>query len=79
MIELLRTADPVLLTWLEARLAAEGVGVVIFDQHTSAAYGGALTAIERRVMVADDDADRARFILADVPAAPLDGHRDDSA
>ena len=65
MIELTRTADPVLLTWLQERLAEDGIECIVFDGHTSSLYGGALDAIGRRVMVLEDDIERARLILAE--------------
>lgn len=67
MVELIRTEDPVLLSWLEARLAAEGIEAVVFDVHTSGAFPGVLDAVFRRVMVADAQLTRARRILADAP------------
>jgi hypothetical protein len=63
MIELLRTNDPVLLSWLTVALSREGIDAVVLDTHTSVLEGSA-AAIPRRVMVADDDLDRAREVLA---------------
>lgn len=54
MIELLRTNDPVLISWLRALLAGEGIDVHVFDGHTSVLEGSA-GAIPRRLMVAEDD------------------------
>ena len=68
MIELIRTDDPVLLTWLQSRLDEEGIPSVVFDAYTSGLYGGALGAVGRRVMVDDDDLSRAQLILEE-------GHR----
>lgn len=64
MIELIRTADAVLVSWLETRLAECGIRAVVLDAFTSSAYGGALDAVQRRVMVADADLPRAREVLA---------------
>ncbi len=61
-MELLRTNDPVLLTWLAALLRDQGVESVVFDTHTSVLEGSA-NAIPRRMMVIDDDYDAARRIL----------------
>jgi len=68
MIELLRTDDPVFISWLTARLAEEGIEVVVFDSHTSNIYGGALDTLTRRVMVAEENgvADRVSFRAADI-------------
>ena len=54
MIELLRTNDPVLISWLTAVLGEIGVEIIVFDSHTSI-LGGSANAIRRRVMVIDDD------------------------
>ncbi len=62
MIELLRTNDMVLLSWLGALLADAGVDVVVLDTHASVIEGSVI-AIERRVMVADEDAAPARRLL----------------
>jgi hypothetical protein len=64
MKELLRTNDPVLLTWLAALLRDQGVESVVFDTHTSVLEGSA-NAIPRRMMVIDDDYAAARRILVE--------------
>lgn len=63
MVELLRTNDPVRLSWLTTLLAAEGVEAVILDMHTSLVEGS-IGAIQQRLMVDDEVAGRARRILA---------------
>ncbi|MEQ8666339.1 MAG: DUF2007 domain-containing protein [Rhodospirillales bacterium] len=67
MIELIRTNDPVLLSWLTAHLDAAGVGNVVLDAHTSN-MEGSIGAIPRRVMVLADDEAVARDVLAGCPA-----------
>ncbi len=69
MIEILRTNDPVRLSWAEALLADAGVESFMMDIHASA-IEGSISAIQRRLMVADDDAERAKRILAE--AGPVD-------
>ena len=71
MKELIRTNDPVFLSWIQATLAEEGVETVIFDQYTSAVEM-TLKALPRRVMVLDEDFERARRILdaAEARAVP---------
>lgn len=64
MQELLRTNDPVRLSFLRALLRDAGIETVVLDQHMSVLEGSA-SAIPRRLMVADEDAGRARRILAD--------------
>jgi cytochrome c biogenesis protein ResB len=65
MIELIRTDDPVLLSWLETRLAEVGIETVVFDGHTSSAYAGALDSVSSRMMVAEEDLSRAMRIVAE--------------
>jgi len=62
MIELNRTNDAVFLSWLTMRLEEEDVDAVVPDTYTAIAEGS-IGAIQRRVMVADDDLARARFVL----------------
>jgi Putative prokaryotic signal transducing protein len=64
MKELLRSNDPVRLSWAEALLAAAGIEIVIADRHTSIVEGS-IGAIQRRILVAESDFRRARQILAD--------------
>lgn len=62
MIELLRTNDLVLISWLRAVLAAENIEMVVLDNYTSVLEGSAF-AIPRRVMVIDEDYSRARRLF----------------
>ena len=63
MIELIRSEDPVFVSWLEMRLRERGIKAHVLDTYTASAYGGALGAIQRRVMVDDADLPRARELL----------------
>lgn len=72
MKEVLRTNDAVLLSWAEAVLADAGIEAIVLDTHT-AILEGSIGAIQRRLMVADDDhraalrqLDAARAGLRDV-------------
>ncbi len=62
MRELVRSNNPVLLSWLTAALAEAGIEAVILDGHTSILEGSA-GAIPRRLMVIDEDYPSAREIL----------------
>ena len=62
MIELLRTNNPVLISWLQALLTDEGLQVIVLDFHMSVMEGSIL-AIPCRVMVHDDHILRARWLL----------------
>ena len=63
MIELIRTNDPVLLSFLQALCAEARIETLLLDQHTSIVEGS-IGAIPRRLMVADRDAAEARRLLA---------------
>lgn len=64
MREIVRTNDPVLISWLQALLRDAGIQPVIFDTHTSVLEGSA-GAIPRRMMVVDDEYEAARRTLED--------------
>ena len=68
MRELLRSNDPVLISFICALLADSGIEVVVLDMHTSI-LEGSIGALPRRVMVAGDALAAARHILdeADIP------------
>jgi hypothetical protein len=76
MVELVRTNNPVLLSWLLAELAGRDITAVVLDVHTSIVEGS-ISAIPRRLMVADADLDRARAVLvvADALGAAGEGAR----
>ena len=65
MKELLRTNNPVFLSWITAVLRAERVAPIVLDAH-SAVMDGSISAVRRRLMVADEDYARARRIIEDV-------------
>jgi hypothetical protein len=67
MKELLRTNDLVRLSWIEALLADVGIDCVVLDQHTSLVEGS-IGAIQRRLMVAARDHERARRLIAEAEA-----------
>jgi len=68
MIELVRSNDPVRLSWLTALLADGGVVAHTLDLHTSVLEGSTI-AIRRRLVVADEDEARARRILEEAGEA----------
>ncbi|HXC89924.1 MAG TPA: DUF2007 domain-containing protein [Stellaceae bacterium] len=63
MRELLRTNNPVRLSWLQALLSDSGIESLVLDHHTSLIEGN-IGAIPRRLMVADHDLARARALLS---------------
>ncbi len=62
MVELLRTNDPVRLSFVLALLADAHIETIVFDAHTSVVQGS-IGAIQRRLMVVDDDLAPARRVL----------------
>lgn len=60
--------DPVRLSFLTALLADAGIGSVLLDQHMSAVEGS-ISAIPRRLMVAEDDYSRAHRVLTEAGEA----------
>jgi hypothetical protein len=64
VIELLRTNDIVLLTYIEALLKGENIGVLVMDTHMSI-MEGSIGAIPRRLLVPAEDEYEARRIMRD--------------
>ncbi len=68
MIELMRTNDPVLISFVEALLRDAGLSYFVADQNMSV-IEGSLGILPRRVMVSDDDLDAARQLLEEAGIA----------
>lgn len=69
MIEVLRTNDPVLLSYITAALHEAGIRVFPADDNMSI-LDGSIVAIPRRLMVAPSDGDAAKALVADAIANP---------
>ncbi len=69
MKELLRTNNPVRLSWLQVLLNDSGIESLVLDHHTSLLEGN-ISAIPRRLMVADADYQRARMLLSQAGEEP---------
>jgi putative signal transducing protein len=69
MRELLRTNDPVRLSYIRALLSEAGIAFEVFDTHMSILEGNA-NFIAPRLMVDADDYERARRVLRE---AGVDG------
>lgn len=67
MEEVLRTNDPVKLSYAQHLLAEEGIECFVADQHINAVEGN-IGAFPRRLMVKADDKLRAGRILAELRA-----------
>ncbi|MEQ9489231.1 MAG: DUF2007 domain-containing protein [Alphaproteobacteria bacterium] len=65
MRELLRSNDLVRLSFIEAVLADAGIDSLLMDHFTSAVEGS-IGALPRRLMVPDDDFDRAQRLIEDL-------------
>jgi hypothetical protein len=64
MIELLRTNDVVVISFVEALMRDAGIGCFVADQNMSV-MDGSLGILPRRVMIDAARADDARRILTD--------------
>ena len=64
MIEIMRTNDLVAISYAQALLQDAAIVCAVLDQHTSA-IEGSVWAIQRRVLVDDEDAAAARALLTD--------------
>lgn len=65
MKEIVRTSDWVLISRLTALLESEGVFIIPFDRHMSSAEG-MIGIFPQRLVVTDEDEDRARQLIRDV-------------
>lgn len=68
MHELLRTSDPVLVSFVEALLREQRIDYHVADINTSAVEGS-IAIFPRRVLVADAEADAARALLVEAGLA----------
>ncbi|QPC86980.1 DUF2007 domain-containing protein [Mesorhizobium sp. NBSH29] len=68
MIELVRTNDPVIISFIEALLRDAEIKFMVADQNMSV-LDGSIGVLPRRILVADESADQARRILTDAGIA----------
>ena len=66
MKEVLRTNDPVKLSYAQSLLRDADIEPIVLDQGMSSMYGGGLQVIRTRIMVIDEDADEAARLLAEL-------------
>jgi len=64
MREILRTNDPVLISFAESLLGEAGIVSLLADQHMSVAEGS-IGAFPRRLLVRGDDWQTARRVLSE--------------
>jgi len=73
MKELLRSNDPVLLSYVSALLEEAGIAFVVLDTNMSI-MEGSIGVLPRRVLVEEDAIDRARNLLTEAGVGhDLDG------
>ncbi len=69
MREVLKSNNPVVLSYATHILEESGIDTLVFDTHASI-MDGSTVMVPRRLMVADDDFNRAEKLLRDaVPEA----------
>jgi len=64
MREILKSNNPVDLSYAQAVLKDAGIGSVVFDDQMSV-MDGSMVILPRRLMVADDDLEAAKSLLRD--------------
>jgi hypothetical protein len=62
MIELLRTNDLVLISYVLHLLSEAGIEALVLDEHMSSVEGS-IGALPRRIMVGEEDLERSRILL----------------
>lgn len=77
VIELVRSNDLVHLSWAQAMLRAAAIPCLLADAHVSAVEGS-IGIFPRRLLVAAEDLERARALLAEAAAAGPAGAPDAS-
>lgn len=68
MIELMRTNDVALISYVEALMRDAGIGYLVADQNMSIVEGS-IGILARRVLVVEDDEVAARRLLKDAGIA----------
>jgi hypothetical protein len=68
MLELVRTNDVVIISFVEALMHDAGIGFLVADQNMSV-LDGSIGVLPRRILVEKDRADEARRILTDAGIA----------
>ncbi|MCK9554016.1 DUF2007 domain-containing protein [Aquamicrobium sp.] len=68
MIELVRTNDAVVISFVEALMRDAGIACMVADQNMSV-MDGSLGILPRRILVDSEQADKARRILTDAGIA----------
>ena len=64
MVELVRTNDTVLVSFIEGLLRDAGVSVIVADENMSV-LEGSLGVLPRRVLIDEEDEEQAKALLKD--------------
>jgi len=70
VVELIRTNDLVLISYLVSVLKDEEIDAVVLDEHTSI-LEGSIGAIQRRVVVLEEDLIAAKQVVRDIAPGEL--------
>ncbi|GLK53790.1 MAG: hypothetical protein CMF76_11440 [Maricaulis sp.] len=68
MKDVLKTADPVKLSFARAVLRDAGIESFVLDEGMASMYGGGIEFVKKRLSVIDEEADRARQLIDDALA-----------
>ncbi|MCK5750269.1 MAG: DUF2007 domain-containing protein [Oricola sp.] len=68
MKELVRANDPALLSYVQSLLSEANIDFLLADQHMSI-MDGSIGALPRRILVPEDEFDRARQVMRDAGLA----------
>ncbi len=63
MKDVLKTPDPVKMSFAQHVLEEAGIDCAVFDTATSSMYGGGFSSIQPRLAVADEDEHQAKTLL----------------
>lgn len=63
MKDVLKTADPVKLSFAQSVLRDAGIESFVLDESMASLYGGGIEFVKKRLSVADEDAEAAKRAL----------------
>ncbi|MEA1942993.1 MAG: DUF2007 domain-containing protein [Pseudomonadota bacterium] len=63
MKDVLKTADPVKLSFAQSVLRDAGIESFVLDEGMASMYGGGIEFVKKRLSVADEDAEAAKRAL----------------
>jgi hypothetical protein len=78
VVELVRSNDLVHLSWAQAMLGGAAIPCLLADVHVSAVEGS-IGILPRRLLVLEEDLERARAVLEAAAGARCDGDSDGAA